>query len=210
MFLKTLLLPVLCCTFILAHAQNKFQLPPIEKLYFSADTHFANLADIQSAQVRESTKYRWLSYLPNPGYSPFTGGFTFSLNLIAPLQELRLRDNQRSKIEAIHRASILEANDLRNSITTDHYAIQNKILDYELGYSVDSLQKTAFDLSSKKYKSNEITPTEHISASKVWEEYKRSRQKEENAIREAINNLIYKAKMDVPASNAHLDSLNHK
>jgi hypothetical protein len=186
------------------------KIPDLEKLHSAIETFYNQQSAIQVSEIQQTKKFRWLSYLPNPGYSPFTGGFTASLNLASPLQEIRITHTQKIQIESIKRNNILLANDLKNSITVDYHHIQNLISNLKQRSSLDSLNLLIYDLSTKKYKSKEITPSEFIASSKAQEELKLSRHKEENAISEAINSLMYKAKMDVPASNAHLNNLNIK
>lgn len=191
-------------------AQPQPTVPDIQQLFSAIENFHQTQTEIQISEVRQTKKFRWLSYLPNPGYSPFAGGFTVSLNLASPLQEIRLTHAQKTQIEAIRRNNKLLAEDLKNNITVDYNHIQNLISDFHRRKNLDSLNALTYDLAVKKYKSKEITPSEFIAASKAQEEFRLSRQKEEHAIHEAITSLIYKAKMDVPASNVHQNNLTNK
>jgi hypothetical protein len=198
---------LLFCFFLVSEI---FLIPSIQQMNAAIETFYLQQAEIQIDEIRQTKKFHWFSYLPSPGYSPFTGGFTVSLNLASPLQEIRLTHTQKTRIEAIKKNNKQLADDLKNSIKIDYQHIQNLVADFIQHSSLDSLNTLTYDLARKKYKSNEITPSEFIAASKVQAEFKLSRQKEEHAIQEAINSLIYKAKMDVPASNAHLNNLTNK
>ncbi|WP_149241497.1 hypothetical protein [Dyadobacter sp. 32] len=187
-----------------------FPVPDQPDLEKAVDRYFSSQLQTQLIELSQTKRFRWLSYLPSPGYSPFAGGFTMSMNLSAPLQEIRLNHATKTRSEAIRQQSAAQATDLKNSLQSDRLTILNRIAEYEARKVLDSLNRLAAELSARKYASNEITPTEYISASKGFNEYLNSRQKEQNAIHEAINNLLYKAKMDVPASNAHLNNLTHK
>lgn len=183
-----------------------FSLPNLQILYKSIDIYYNNNTNIQIDEVRQTNKFRWLSYVPSPGYSPFTGGFTFSMNLSGPLNEVRNNHTTKAKITAIQLTNQAAANDLKNSIYTDYQRIKNSISEYTQRALLDSLNNQAFGLSQKKYNDSELTPSEFLTIMKQHEEYRLNRIKEQNAIHEAINNLLYKAKMPVASNNEHLIS----
>jgi hypothetical protein len=203
--MNNMLILAICLTASVCYSQ-RFSIPEPEEIEQSVDHYYSNNAEIQINELSQTRKFRWLSYLPSPGYSPFAGGFTLNMNLTAPLQEIRLNYSTKTRSEAIRQQSILQATDLKNSLTADRLTILNRIGEYDSRKSLDSLNRLAADLSARKYASNEITPTEFISASKALNEYMNSRQKEANAIHEAIHALRYKAKMPVAANNEHLIS----
>ena len=200
----------LCLFSQMVLAQEVFNIPSRETVSQSVDNYFSGVAEMQINEIRQTKKFRWFSYLPSPGYSPFAGGFNLSLNLAGPLQEIRLSHAQKTKIEGILVVNLVQASDLKNSLAVDLARLENLVSDFRSRSSIDSLNALTYALAVKKYNKNELPPSEFITASKTYEEYKLSRRKEENAIREAINNLLYKAKMDVPASNAHLNHLTKK
>lgn len=202
---------ILSCLSFFANAQttknNKetysFNLPTLESLFKSIDIYFTNNSNIQIDEVRLTTKYKWLSYLPSPGYSPFTGGFTVSMNLLGPLNEVRTNYTTKAKIKAIQQRAAADADDLKNSVLTDFYKIEMVIEEFEHSKSLDSLRAKVFDLALKKYNDSQITPSEFLSYCQQYEAQKLERLKEANKINEAINNLIYKAKMPVARNNRH-------
>lgn len=188
-------------------AQN-FPIPDQEDLEKAVDRHFSSQLQTQLTELSQTKRFRWLSYLPSPGYSPFAGGFTLNMNLAAPLQEIRLNHAAKTRSEAIRQQSAMLAADLKKSLQADRLAILNRIAEFEARKLLDSLNRLAADLSARKYASNEITPTEFITATKAFNEYLNSRQQQANAIYEAIHSLLYKAKMPVAASNEHLQASN--
>jgi hypothetical protein len=198
---------LMVCILVSWHSfsQPNFPVPTINSLHKSIENFYINLTQIQTNEVHQTKRFRWLSYLPHPGYSPFTGGFSFSLNLSGPLQEVRLNQAARNKIEFIQRNNGLLAHDLKNSITIDHNHILNLITEYQSRNRIDSVNVLTFNIAQKKYNQNELTPTEFLMLVKAHEEYMIGRRKEANAITEGISSIIYKAKMPVAANNEHLN-----
>ena len=185
-------------------AQVDFNLPPLGKLYASVDSFYHVQADIRVIEVKQTKKYRWLAYLPHPGYSPFVGGFNFTVNLTAPLQEIRLNHTIRQKIKYVELSSAATAVELKNELTADYYALENQIEAHTKKDRLDSLENLAIQLVERKYQKNELTPTQYIAEMKGHELFLVARRREKDQIKEAIHALFLKAKMDVASNNAHL------
>jgi len=105
----------------LPERQDAQALPPLAVMLASVDTFYAAQTTIQAAEIAKSKKYRWLAYMPNPGCSPFLGGFNVTLNLAAPLQEIRLKHTIRQKVKYLDLANNATARDLKNEVTADYY-----------------------------------------------------------------------------------------
>ncbi len=143
-----------------------FSLPNLQVLYKSIDIYYNNITNIQANEIKQTSKFRWLSYVPSPSYSPFTGGFTFSMNLSGPLNEVRNNHTTKAKITAIQLTNQAAANDLKNSIYTDYQRIKNSISEHTQRALLDSLNNQAFGLSQKKYNDSELTPSEFLTIMK--------------------------------------------
>ena len=133
--------------FFFANASSQtLTLPPLDSLYASIDDYYDDLSDSQIEEFKSSTKGHWLQYLPSPGYSPFTGGFSFSLNLSAPIQEAKLRRAAKNKIASIIRLNKLEAQSLKNEVYTDFKALENSINEFHLADTLENLKIEAFKI----------------------------------------------------------------
>lgn len=196
----------ICCLFSghLGMAQEKTTLPPLPVLTHSIDAYFLTRTDIQISELTQSKKYRWLAYLPNPGYSPFVGGFNLSLNLAAPLQEIRLSHTTRQRVKYLQRINTADADALKNEVTVEYYALQYLLEAHTKKTRLDSLENLATQLVERKYQKNELTPSQYIAEMKAHELFLVTRRREENEIRQAMHTLFLKAKMDVATNNAHL------
>lgn len=188
----------------LPERQNAQALPPLAVMLAAVDTFYAAQTTIQTAEVAQSKKYRWLAYMPNPGYSPFVGGFNVSFNLTGPLQEVRLNHTARQKVKYLDLANAAAARDLKNEVTADYYAVENLIETHTKKTRLDSLESLATQLVERKYQKNELTPTQYIAEMKAHELFLVTRYQDQSKIKDAIHTLLLKAKMDVAANNAHL------
>lgn len=195
----------ICCLFCgpTLMAQEKTALPQLPVLTQSIDAFFLTRTDIQISELTQSKKYRWLAYLPNPGYSPFVGGFNLSLNLAAPLQEVRFNHATRQKIKYLQLTNAAEAHALKNEVTADYYALEYLLEAHTKKTRLDSLESLAIQLVERKYQKNELTPSQYITEMKAHELFLVARRREENEIKQAIHTLFLKAKMDVATNNAH-------
>ncbi len=185
-----------------AHSQD-FDIPDLDSLTNSLDKYYNNLRTAQIAEFKESQKNRWLSYIPSPGYSPFTGGFTLSLNLSGPIQELNSRQLRKQKIEAIQRTNKLLSEDAKIDVIATYYSIKLSIEEYNLKDSLDHLKQKSFFLSSTQYERNLVTPSEFLSIQQNYENYKLQRLSEGYNIRRSIFLLLIKSKMAVGNDNDH-------
>lgn len=194
--LKDILVLILAFTFS-APAQH-FPLPSYDSVCGCIDTYYHRLNDSQIEEFRYSSKNRWLNYIPSPGYSPFTGGFTVSLNLSAPLQEAKFRQQVNRKIRSISKANDLQATTLKNQAKAEIKALQNAIFEYNLLDSLEYLKQKAFALVSTQYNRNEITPSEFLSKQMEHKNFLISRLTTANAIEQKIFELLIKFKCPVP------------
>lgn len=185
---------------------QQFQIPDTSILYQSIERHYSTQTEIQVTELHQTRKYRWLAYLPNPGYSPFTGGFSFRLNLTAPLQEIRQNHTLRRKIEAITRSNMIAAEELKNNVQADRYALESEIAEYSAKAVLDSIRLQSYHLTTALYNRNEITPSEFLSASQTYESWKVQRLAEELAILRNINQLLLKSKMPAVKASEHLNN----
>lgn len=196
-----------CCVLVMAgcpsQAQDVFNLLPLRALYASVDSFYVVQTGIRVTEIKQTRRYRWLAYLPSPGYSPFLGGFNFTINLAAPLQEIRLNHTIKQKVKFEELSSAAAAVELKNELTADYYALENQIVAHTEKTRLDSLESLAIQLVERKYQKNELTPTQYISEMKGHELFLVARRREKDQIKEAINALLLKAKMDVATNNAH-------
>lgn len=175
------------------NAQN-FSLPDLDSLLAFADVFYCNLADAETEEFQQENKHHWLNYLPSPGYSPFTGGFSFSMNLSAPIQEMKLRHTAAQKIRSIKRVQSMNAEILKNEIFSDYKALEILISQYHSKDSLEYLTHEAFNLSSSQYARNEITPSDFISKKIAMENFTAQRIAEANNIYKSILLLLIKSK----------------
>ena len=181
--------------FFFSNASSQaLSLPSIDSLYNYIDDYYDDLSDSEIEEFKSSTKGHWLQYLPSPGYSPFTGGFSFSLNLSAPIQEAKLRHASKNKITSIRRINKLAAQSLKNEVYTDFKALQNSINEFHLGDTLENLKLEAFKIYQSLYKRNEITPTEYLAREYEIESMKVQRLSQQNNIYKSILMLLLKAK----------------
>lgn len=194
---------------ILSHGQKLPAIPDLDSLNLSIDQFFNAQAEIQISEINQTQRHRFLKYLPSPGYSPFTGGFTVQYNIAEPLQEIRLNHATKLKRAYIISTNQIAARELKNAVWLDHQSIITKIEEYTAQTIQDSLTTVLFQLSQRKYSKNEVTPTEFLTLSKGYEAYLLTRKKELNAIKQAIYSILIKAKIDVATNNVHFELLKH-
>lgn len=132
--------------------------------------------------------------MPSPGYSPFTGGFTFSLNLAAPITEIKTKQAAKQKAASIIQLNKILAADLKNQIIADYESLNISISEFHSKDSLDYLTVAAFNLSKSQYLRNEITPTEFFAAQKNIQSWQVQRLIESNNINKAILQLFIKSK----------------
>lgn len=175
-----------------------FEFPAYDSICICIDSYYEKLTRSQIEEFQYSTEKRWLNYIPSPGYSPFTGGFTISLNLSAPIQEMKLRHQTKMKIQSIRKTNELQSNLLKNQAKADIKALQNSIFEFEVMDSLEFLKHKAFTLVSTQYQRNEITPSEFLAKQMDYLNFKVSRLTQINAIKQKIFDLIIKYKCPVP------------
>lgn len=198
------LYPICCASFfafqmVIAalplQAQQQCLLPSLDSLLAQIDTFYNRQTAAQFAELADRTKYRWLAYLPNPGYSPFTGGFTLSFNLMAPLGEINQRHLAKMKRLSILRMKSLESDQLKAAIIADHQALQFAIAEYHSKDSLVALKALAFNLYTAQYNRHEITPSEFLSRQMEMENQRAARLSEANRICLMASQLRLKAKL---------------
>lgn len=192
-FKKLLLAFIFLFSYINLTAQS-FNLPDIDSLNSSIDNYFKDLTDAETEAIRETNKGRILNYLPNPGYSPFTGGFTLSVNLSAPIQEIRLKRLSKQRITAIVKQYQIQAKTLKNEVFADSKTLEISIQDYYSRDTLVHLKEKAFKLAESQYKRNQSTPTEFLARQYEIEALHVQRINEANLIHKQILLLLIKAK----------------
>jgi hypothetical protein len=174
-------------------------------LFDSIDSFYSNLSEAETHEFKQSTKGLWLNYLPSPGYSPFTGGFTFSLNLSAPIQEAKSKKLSVLKIASINKINMLQASSLKNEVFADYEACRLSIFEYHSKDSSVQLKHKAFNLYCRQYERNEITPSAFIANQIEMETLNAQRIAEANNIYKSILSLVIKSKkpvnLNAPAFN---------
>ena len=176
------------------------QLPPLDSLYRCVDQYFAELTIAQTEELKEQRKGRWLDYLPSPGYSPFQGGFTLSMNLAAPLGEIKMARQQKLKLQSIRSLNAMDCAALKSAVTADYKSLQDAVQEYAAKDTVQRLKQTAYNLYRSQYDRNEMTPSEFLGKQQEWEMFKIQRLSECNALRRSLVQLLLKAKAAI-ASN---------
>jgi hypothetical protein len=176
-------------------AQQQCAPPALDSLLAQIDTFYSRQTAAQFAELADKTKYRWLAYLPNPGYSPFTGGFTLSFNLMAPLGEINQRHLAKMKRESILRMNSLEAAQLKAAVVADHEAFQFALAEYHSKDSLIALRTMAFSLFTAQYNRHEITPSEFLSKQMEMESLRAARIVEANRLCQMASQLRLKAKL---------------
>jgi hypothetical protein len=208
---NTVLLFAVCANLFLllsvpnnATAQISFSIPNIDSLCNNVDSFYNRLTQAQQIELKQSDKYKWLNYLPSPGYSPFTGGLSLNLNLAAPLQAINQKHVSKQKAESIGRINALAAEVLKNEIRVDFNTIQFSIQEFQAKDSLQILKLQAFRLYSSQYQRNEITPSDFLGKQQDFESFKIQRLAEANQIKKAIQQLFIKSKMAIVSTDDHL------
>ena len=173
---------------------QEITIPSVDSLCDCVDSYYDDLTDSEAEEFKEERKSRWLNYVPSPGYSPFTGGFSLSLNLSAPFQEAKARRQAALKIRSIGKGYTLTANLLKQQAKADIKALENGIFEVHSRDSLEYLKDKAFVLATHQYNRNEITPTEFIARQIDYMTYKISRISEMNSIKQKIFELLLKYK----------------
>lgn len=176
-----------------ASAQS-FQIPSFDSLCFYVEDYYHELTDSENEEFKASSKHRWMNYLPSPGFSPFAGGFTFSLNLSAPLQEIKNKHQSKQKIISTKRVNQIQCSLLINEVFADFKGLENTINEFQSKDTLVKLKHKAFDLAKTQYQRNELTPTEFLSKQFEIESLNVQRIAEANAIYKSILLLLIKAK----------------
>ena len=172
-------------------------LPEIDSLDCSIDTYYDDLTESEVQEFKSSNKKRWLNYLPSPGYSPFSGGFTFSINLAAPLQEAKFSNISKNKIASIKRINMLGAKLLKNEVYCDYKAVEISITEFKLKDSLEYLKLKAFKIFKTQYERNEITPSDFLAKQYEIQSIQTARIIERNNIYKSILLLLLKSKQRV-------------
>ena len=172
-------------------------LPEIDSLYDSIDTYYDDLTDSEMQEFKSSNKKRWLNYLPSPGYSPFTGGFTFSINIAAPLQEAKFSNISKNKISSVKRINKLAAKLLKNEVYCDYKVVEISITEFKLKDSLEHLKFKAFKIFQTQYERNKITPSDFLAKQYEIQSIQTARIIERNNIYKSIMLLLLKSKQRV-------------
>ena len=172
-------------------------LPNIDSLYGSIDTYYEDLTESEIQEFNSTTKKRWLNYIPSPGYSPFTGGFTLSINLAAPIQEAKLNTMSKNKIASIKRINQLAAKSLKNEVLSDYKAVEISIIEFKLKDSLAYLKLAAFNIFQAQYERNEITPSDFLAKQYEIRSIQTQRIMERNNIYKDILLLLLKSKQQL-------------
>jgi hypothetical protein len=171
-----------------------FNFPRLDSLKASIDNYYKKKSDAECEEFKTSQKTSILDFLPNPSYSPFTGGFGASLNLQPIITGKRQKQEKRQKIATIVRLNQLEGEALKNEISGNYEAISISIDDYLERQKLAEIRQKLFNIYRQQYAKNEITPTAFISHEFEIESLKIERKTQENLIKKDILLLKIKAK----------------
>ena len=174
-----------------------FSISSYDSLCLYIDFYYEELTDAETDEYKQSNKHRWLNYLPNPGYSPFTGGFTISLNISAPVQEIKSRKLSEQKIQSIKKLHKLQAFSLKIEVFADYKSLQNSIFEYRSRDSLEYFTHEAFKLYTSQYARNEMTPSDFIGKKIAMENFIAQRISEAHNIYQSILLLLIKCKKPV-------------
>lgn len=175
---------------MMAAQAQPFHLPPLDSLQASVQAQWEATTKAQLEEWQQSRKYRWINYLPNPGFNPFTGGFNIQFNLAAPLAEFKTAEANRQKILSIKRMNELEAEKIKNTVQARYASVKNAIAEYEAQDSLVYFKEIAFDLYSKQYQRNEMTPSEYLARQQERQQFQLARLREAHSIHESIRQLL--------------------
>jgi hypothetical protein len=171
------------------------QLPPLDSLLCAVENYYKQYNAAQITEFLETTKMRWLNYLPSPVLYPFDGyriGFNF--NLSAPIQEIRIRNLSKNRIASITRRNQLDCQDTRQEVYVTYLSIKALIQLFQAKDSLSSLNDQIFQIAKSQYERNELTPSAFIASQNQYFQYKLNRQTEYNSIIQSIYQLQLKAK----------------
>lgn len=176
-----------------ASAQT-ISLPSLDSLNICIDDYYEELTKSELEEYKSSKKNRWLNYIPSPGYSPFTGGFTFSVNLSAPVQEAKAKKLSEQKINSVIRLNQIKRNDLKNEVYADFKSLESSVNEFHSKDTLVQLRHKAFNLAKTQYERNEITPTEFLAKQFEIESLNVQLIQEANNIYKSILLLLIKSK----------------
>jgi hypothetical protein len=202
---------VLCTIFslcLVATAQQIKVIPSLMVFHSAIDDFYMkkNIADKNI--VQESKRYRYLSFLPSPSYSPFTGGFSLNSNLSAILTEIRKRHFDKQNIKAIEARNDSARRSLINEVSSLYFGVQAMMQANMDQSKTDSLVLVQYQLFESKYANNQIQPTEFLSLQKSYQDYQQNRTAQRTAIHLAVINLFLKSKMDVVTATSKYSNHN--
>jgi hypothetical protein len=183
--------------FVSGLSAQTFSLPSYDSLCSEIDSYYDELAEAETKEFQQSNKLRWMNYVPSPGYSPFTGGFSFSLNISGPLQEIKLRRQSALKVQSIKKLFQLQATALKNEVFADYEALKNSIIEYHSRDSLEYFTQEAFNLFCAQYDRHEMTPSDFISKKIAMENFIAQRIAEANKIYQSIFAILIKCKKPV-------------
>jgi len=167
-----------------------FHVPPLDSLRQAVTRYYVSATEAQLLELKQSNRYRWVNYLPNPGFNPFTGGFNIQFNLAAPFAEFKSNHAAKQKAAAIKKLNEIEAAKTKNAVEAAYESIQFSIQQYNAQDSLVYFKDIAFDLYSKQYERNEMLPSEYLAKQQERQQFKLSRLQHANAIKESIRQLL--------------------
>jgi hypothetical protein len=175
-------------------APGQFNIISIEQLKNNVDNFYNEKTKAEIEVFKTEVKRTYRDYIPSPSYSPFTGGFAFSLNLQPFIQEKKIRKQEEQKIKSIEQINKLEAKNLKSEIGINYQSIIISIEDYESKKLLYDLKEKTFKIFEKQYTRNDITPTTFLNHQYEFENLKIIRKTEESLIRKEILALYVKSK----------------
>lgn len=184
----------IACSFSASIAISQpFHVPPLDSLRQAVSRYYVDATEAQLLELKQSNRYRWVNYLPNPGFNPFTGGFNIQFNLAAPFAEFKSNHAAKQKAAAIKKLNEIEAAKTKNAVEAAYESIQFSIQQYNAQDSLVYFKDIAFDLYSKQYERNEMLPSEYLAKQQERQQFKLSRLQQANAIKESIRQLLLTA-----------------
>jgi hypothetical protein len=171
-----------------------FSFPKLDNFKASINNYYLKKSNAECQEFKTTQKTSIWDLMPNPSYSPFTGGFGASLNLQTLITGKRQKQEKRQKIASIIRLNQLEAEELKNEVSGNYEAILISINDFLERQKLAEIRQKLFNIYRQQYEKNEITPTAFISHEFEIESLKIERKTQENLIKKDILLLKIKAK----------------
>ena len=142
-------------------AQDSRELASDEAVRLSIDARYDSLALREMYDEDRVKRYRFLNFLPSPGYSLLQGP-TVSYNLGSVFRFFETRERHRIEKERIINTYREKADQAYGDYVTMRERVEEQRDELETQKQILELERKLFAITQAKYENHEITPTQYI------------------------------------------------